>query len=483
MKTHSLLFFLLSLVALSAVAQEDTFESVKAQLGPQSLPLINLTVDMNQVSKPTYTNAVMEMVDPLRRTDPERATTTFSCMVKYRGGTSLAYDKKSFTVKLTDGQGESLDAKLFGIRKDDSWILNAMAFDCLRMRDRVNFDVWNAMSSVPYDTDYGRRNGTEGLFVELFINGCYQGLYCFSDKVNRKLLGIKKPQSDGAGNVTIRGVMYKGYLWSSATYLKGYKDDSMYEAAWNGWKLDCPNEHPCPEAYTPLKDFIDYCIRTSDKALEEGIDEWFYWQNFVDYHVLLLAEGLIDNQMKNTFLSIVNTQKGHRLMVTPWDMDRSLGRKGEETIELAKQENVLSVGLYYRLWKRDIRHYRAAVANRWRELYATVLSEESFNARLDAYAEAFTASGAWQREWRKWNGNPVVLHQDIGEEVAYVKDWYRRNCLHLTNDLFEGIASGVGEVDGPSADDAETVYDLMGQKVNAAYKGIVIKGGKKMLRR
>ena len=123
------------------------------------------------------------------------------------------------------------------------------------------------------------------------------------------------------------------------------------------------------------------------------------------------------------------------------------------------------------------------MANRWRELYATVLSEESFNARLDAYAEAFTASGAWQREWRKWNGNPVVLHQDIGEEVAYVKDWYRRNCLHLNNDMFEGIASGVGEVDGPSADDAETVYDLMGQKVNAAYKGIVIKGGKKMLRR
>ena len=67
-----------------------------------------------------------------------------------------------------------------------------MAVDRLRMRNRLNFDIWNAMSGTPYETDNDNRNGTNGFFVELFINGEYHGLYCMTDKVNRKLLGVKK---------------------------------------------------------------------------------------------------------------------------------------------------------------------------------------------------------------------------------------------------------------------------------------------------
>ena len=52
-----------------------------------------------------------------------------------------------------------------------------MAIDRVRMRNRLNFDVWNAMSKTPYATDYDQRNGTQGVFVELFINGQYHGLY------------------------------------------------------------------------------------------------------------------------------------------------------------------------------------------------------------------------------------------------------------------------------------------------------------------
>lgn len=480
-----LLSIILCICALSSNAQEPTFESMKAQLSEKSLPLVNLTVDIDQVSKSVYTDARMEIADPLKRTDQERVTTTFTCRVKYRGSHALKYDKKSFAIKLTDDEGEEKNAGLFGIRKDDSWILDAMAIDRIRMRNRVNFDIWNEMSSTPYPTDNDRRNGTEGLFVELFINGNYHGLYCFSDKVNRKLLGIKKPETEEGDRFTIRGVIYKGKSWSSATYLKSYRDDSMYETTWNGWELSYPDSHPCPDAYMPLKEFIDYCARTTDAELKKGIDERFYWQNFVDYHVFLLAEGLRDNQMKNTFLSIVNTRKGRCMMVTPWDLDCSLGGNynGKYHDEMSRMEDVLEVFLYYRLWNDDICHYRKAVTERWRELYATVLSEEAFNARVDAYARAFMESGAWDREYRKWNGNPVELHQDIHDETAYVKDWYRRNCLHLNNDIFYDIASGISRVNAESATDHEAAYDLMGRKVNGTYKGIVIQGGRILLKK
>lgn len=100
----------------------------------------------------------------------------------------MAYDKKSLAVRLVDGRGDDLDANVLGIREENSWILDAMAIDRIRMRNRICFDIWNSMSSTPYDTGYDNRNGTDGVFVELFLNGEYWGLYCLSDKVDRKLL-------------------------------------------------------------------------------------------------------------------------------------------------------------------------------------------------------------------------------------------------------------------------------------------------------
>ena len=213
------------------VAQADTipcYDSLKLQLHEQSLPLVNLMVDIDHVSKPTYTPAFVEICDPLKRMGGD-GVTLLACKVKYRGNTSIRYDKKSFTIQVVDGQGEELNANLFGLRRDKTWVLDAMAVDRIRMRNRVNFDVWNAMSRVPYDTELDRRNGTVGLFVELFINGEYHGLYCFTDKVNRKLLDLKKPRVDDKGQPIIRGVLYKGREWSSATRLRGYETDTTWQ--------------------------------------------------------------------------------------------------------------------------------------------------------------------------------------------------------------------------------------------------------------
>lgn len=488
---RKLLFaFAMCLLTFAASAQEVSFESLKAQLCDKSLPLINLNVEIDKVSKPEYTNATIEIADPQKRTDKTNVVTTFACKVKYRGNSAVYYDKKSFGVKLLNTQGEELDANLFGLRKSDTWILNAMAIDRLRMRDRVNFDVWNDMSATPYSTDLNRRNGTKGIFVELFINGSYQGLYCFTDKVNRKLLGLKKTGKDDDGKPVIKGVLYKGKEWGPATFLYGYKDEDMNGAMWNGWELEYPEDHPCPDAYMPLKDFIDYSENSDDDEFKSGINKRFYWQNFIDYQVFLLAQGLTDNYMKNTFLSIVNTQKGRCMMVTPWDLDCSLGGywDGSRKSNVATLSTIMCVGLYNRLWKYNVNNYKSAVAGRWRELHETTLSEQAFCARLDAYASAFIESGAWQREYNKWNGNPVELQQDLTQEVNYVKDWYKRNCRNLDDNIYHGIASEPGAVsptvvDHDTATGTAATFNLAGQKVDDSYKGIVIKNRKKILRR
>ena len=88
--------------------------------------------------------------------------------------------------------------------------------------------------------------GLDSVSRERFVHGeieiaDYQGLYCFSDKIDRKLLGLKKArQDDGQGcGVTIRGVLYKGVNWNDHDdiYLLSYKDALTDGTAWNSYEL------------------------------------------------------------------------------------------------------------------------------------------------------------------------------------------------------------------------------------------------------
>ena len=84
-----------------------------------------------------------------------------------------------------------------------------------------------------------------------------------SDKVNRKLLGIKKADDTDKDNVKINGVMYKCESWGDAANLNGYNEESMDKEIWNNWSLDYPDDYPCADSYMPLKEFIDYCTSSS----------------------------------------------------------------------------------------------------------------------------------------------------------------------------------------------------------------------------
>lgn len=108
-----------------AVLAQSQYTELLDNLSDKSLPLINITVDIEKVTKPEYTPATIEIADPLMRTDGENVVTKFNAKVKYRGNSSLRYDKKSFNVKLINEKGKSFDVNILGLRLTDAWILDA----------------------------------------------------------------------------------------------------------------------------------------------------------------------------------------------------------------------------------------------------------------------------------------------------------------------------------------------------------------------
>ena len=467
--------------------QENDFERLRAEMDENSLPLVNLIVDTALIRLSMFTEGEIEIADYQRRTDADTDLVRYHCKLRYRGASSARFEKKSFAVKLLDDTGEDLDACILGIRKENSWILDAMAIDRARMRNRVCFDIWNMMSGTPYTTKYGNRNGTEGRFVEVFLNGTYHGLYCMSDKIDRKLLALKKSKVANENAVVVRGLLYKGVAWNDRTdiYLLSYADNSVDTVAWNAWELKYPEDYPSARTWQPLMDLIDFCSEaTADETFRHEWQEHFHVGNLVDYVVFTCALNVGDNAYKNTYLSTTDTFNGCRFLLTPWDMDMSLGGlwdgRYSESLTLPHRYN--NIAPFNRIYAQNMDDFRDKVQERWWQLAPTLLSVASVHAVLDDYATSFRISGAWQREYERWNGNPVPLKEDIADEVDYIKKWYQVNYDNLCQHL--GISAGTDRLAAGETDGA--TYAIDGRRVPSHAwqhlpKGIYVIGSRKVM--
>lgn len=485
-----LLFFISMFWAAAIVnAQTSDFATMKAQLNSSSIPLVNIMVDESLLNKDTYVSASIEIADPQKRTE-NLETATYLCTVRYRGASSLAYDKKSFNLKLVDETGADLDLALFGIRAENSWMLDAMTIDRARMRNRVCFDIWNDISKTPYETKYANRNGADGLHVELFLNGSYHGLYCLGDKVDRKLLGLKKAKVEGT-TTTTRGILYKCNDWTSGSRLLSYDNADMNSATWNAWELQYPNDYADATTWTPLTQLIDFCSsQTTDASFAANFNQWFYIDNLADYFTFVNALGLRDTGWKNTFLSVPNITEGHRFLVSPWDMDASIGgdKDGTYVEDFAVITQFDNTAPFNRLRQQNTLSFNDLCKERWQTLSQTIFAPSNFNARIDAVVSSLTESGAWAREVEKWNNNPVELKSSLAEEAEYIKQWYAQNIDNLNEQW--GLATGLHEVEGETSAANQYIFTLDGRRVGeikdgykynkSLKKGIYIIGGKKI---
>ena len=482
MKKTILLFIIFSFSLVTSALAKSQWETAISEYNEYSLPLVNVEVDVSRLSKENYIPGHITIVDAEMRTEG-RLMASFDCKLRYRGASSLKYEKKSFAIKLLDSDGENLDANVFGIRKENDWILDAMAIDRIRMRNRVCFDIWNEISKTPYKTDFDNRNGTLGYFVEVYLNGDYHGLYCMTDKIDRKLLGLKKAKEQSDGSVYVRGVLYKGEAWTDATGMSGYDtSESFDEESWNGWELQYPDDYPCYDAWKPLMNLIDLC-NTRNAFFKLHYRQHFYYDNLVDYALFIMGLNIIDNNVKNTHFSCPDINVNETYLITPWDLDCSLGGlyEGSHFDEYVKITNLTGNYLFYQMYMYNVDNFRESMKERWQELSLGIMSPNNFNARLDAYAKRFKESGAWQREYDKWNNNPVPL--DLDTELEYVKNWYVKNIAAM-NKTLGVIADDIPYVFQDSDSYNMRMYNIDGKRImsNPTGRRIYIENGRKIIR-
>ena len=434
MKLRLLLSTILLWLIPSVVGWAQTFDTMVSTMTQQSLPLVNLEFDTTMLNFQSFITGKITIAE---HDSDSTIMSQYDCLVRMRGKTALFLPKKSFAVKLVDEYGEKLDANLLGLREENSWILDAMGIDRLRMRNRVCFDIWEEYSHTMWDTSFGNRNGTVGTMVEVFVNGDYNGIYHLSDKINRQLLNLRKAKVNSDGTVTIKGVLYKGKNGLITNTLMEYEQASVDTTMWNSFELQYPEDYPCQDAWQPLMDIIDFNGTTTDQYFAEHYNEWYYTSNLVDYWCLLVAFNIMDMPYKNTFLSTPDINFGHQYMLSPWDLDASLGRdyNGKVANYTAEFGRLNFYAPFNRLIAGNIDNFKGKIASRWAELTQTALSQANLESHINAIAQRFVESGAWQREYERWQGTRVAINANINSEINYVKGWYGRNYNYISTGM------------------------------------------------
>ncbi len=359
-----------------------------------------------------------------------------------RGNTSLTYEKKSLRLKLKEPRDEGgykkTDKNILGIRDDDDWILNSLYADNSRIRDKLAMDLWQEVGAG--ENPYGQNFGTNGQFVEVFVNDGYSGIYLLTHPIDRKQLGMDRVSAQlAAGEDVIERIYKKKYSAPWLTeYFTGELPDANQPDYRGGFYLKGDTVLGTVQEWEPLYRMAEVLAK-DDAAFAQQIGTLADISNIVDNWLFFQAIAGFDNENKNVYYVSRQKDTGAYGYFVPWDLNISFGAVYAENVyyceETMKEVNtIVAFEPGQRVVETDAQGARALVRQKWQKWRAGVFSNESLLARMDALSGQLTGSGAMQREMERWpDGN-------ADPDITFMKDFTVKRMEFL-----DAYADGLGK--------------------------------------
>lgn len=349
------------------VVEDKSFSSIRVAIS--TLPVLSLngqtSDEMTENGFPVYKGNLTMFAG----WDPGKGKMTvadYSAEWHVRGGKSAKLSKKPQKLTLKKDNGDNLNADLLGMGSDDDWILNSMNLDDTKLREKSALDVWNnyirdSLNDYPMSV---------AQYVEVVVNGEYQGLYLLQRRIDAKYLQLDKKHD----------IIFKGrQVWVANNLSEGYEI-----------------------VYSPYDDVQTYNIF---QEYLHAINE----SNYVNVNIFMQFLSAIDNEgYKNMFYVLKQEESGaYKLYLVPWDTDVSMGGIPSAGFinfydyDVSMAQNSRRMDYYNMLLEYpDLDEKMAA---RWHELSGTVFGVGSiFEEILDSNKQLIMDSGAFTRDNQHW---------------------------------------------------------------------------------
>ena len=398
--------------------------------------------------------------------------------IKWRGGSTNAEGKhkRNYKIKFND------DIQLFGLRKDNSWILDAGQADLFRLRNRIATELWNDIAQKPYyaDKEPDVLTGVRGQIVEVYLNEEYRGIYSFTECMDRKQLKLKKFDK-------ITGEIHGG-LWKSSAYGNAlmWECSENYDnksETWNVFEVKYPELDDLPETdYSTLWNAINFVANSSDEDFSQHVAEYFDIPVIIDYYIFLHTLNAFDNVGKNMYWAVYDKADDKKLTLAVWDLDGTIGAKWLNDWAVPYYDMNINLNLIVRLNKLNVNHFNEKVNERYQELRKTFLSTNRLVKRYQDYYQLIKTTGAAEREEKKWSKDSDVNNEEINfdYEINYITEWIISHMQYLDSHIFI-LNTGINNISINHKNNK--IYNLNGQQINkqSLRKGIYINNGRKII--
>jgi len=356
--------------------------------------------------------------------------------IEFRGSSSQQFPKKSYGFTTISLDLADLNVSLLGMPEENDWILYAPYTDKTMIRDVFTYTMDALMGHYSPRCRY----------VELFLNGNYQGVYVLMEKIKRdkNRVDIAKLLTTDTTGENLTG----GYI---------IKIDKTTGSGGEGWYSDYINntnksfyQYDYPKSTDIVKTqsaYIQSFVRNMEKSL--------YLQKFTgtgNYHEFLNDTSFIDFMIVNEFAKNIDgyrlssyLYKGKNKLMNCgpiWDFNLTYGNanyyNGWTTTGMEYQTDFTVDYWQNPFWWNKLMldpNFVLKLKKRWSSIRKTEFSDARINFVTDSLSNLL--SEAQVRNYQKWPimGTYVWPNYYIGttyaSEITWMKTWITQRLAYL----------------------------------------------------
>jgi len=367
--------------------------------------------------------------------------------IEFRGSSSQQFPKKPFGLETITADGENNNVSLLGMPEENDWILNATYNDKSLMRDMLAYIVGGSIM------DYA----TRGRYCELVINGQYEGVYIFMEKIKRdkNRVNIKNiDPTDISGDKLTGGYILKIDKETGSNSGEGWVSPYLpFPNAWQNtfFQFEFPNVE---DINSEQKAYIQNHINKVENTLNAsnykdpvaGYRQYIDTKSLADFIIMNELTKNPDAYRLSTFFYKDRDSEGGKIKFGPiWDFNLGFGNvdyctQGDpnglviNTFNTVCKDDYWVIHFWWNRFLQDETFYKD-LKLRWKELRTNQLSKERMHFVIDSIATVVDQSK--DRNFAQWPilGTYVWPNYFVGntyqEEVNYLKNWVNNRIDYL----------------------------------------------------
>ena len=362
--------------------------------------------------------------------------------IERRGNSSQWNDKRPYRFETVDQDGENNNVELLGMPEENDWVLYAPWQDKTMIRNVLAYQLSNDMGRYASRTRY----------VELYLNGDYQGIYVLMEKIKRDndRVNISKlnPEEIEGDDLT-GGYILKFDWFFTGDNIGGFQ--SNHDGITYNYHYPKPSDIvPEQEEYIQnyIDDFENIMLSSNYADSITGYPSRMNVESFVDFILVQELAKNVDAYRLSTYIYKDKDSIDNRLTAGPvWDFNHGFGNcdygqtwEPENWLLEYNPEGGDQMSFWWELLWQD-ENFRAKVSDRYSELRSNIFSESHIFEIIDN--SVVDMGESINRNFLKWPVLGIYLWPNFQvfdtyeEEILYLKSWISQRLSWMDSQILQ----------------------------------------------